>query len=1020
MCDRSRPFVAMAAAIYTVMLTLITDPPTKLIKPHLSPAQAVHRLLALPTWGAQQQFLRTHRASFDATALGLLKAEADRLLRTQTVAVLRIGALLRTLGAIQAAPSVTALGLVIEANGYSAGGQGEYTRAVAAYTQAVALYTAQGQAVEAGRALVGKLFALASLGRYAEALATGDRAAQLFIAHGAQAEMAGLGWNLAILHGQQGNDRAALRHFDQVRAYYQGLDAAAEHLLPLVEQNRAVVLRNLGEFDASIVASQQAERAFLAQGQPIEAARAQQNLAHTYLILGRYNDALTLLETAARTFAAHGRQADLMVVELHVTSCLLHLRHFNAVLSKCQLLQQHFTATGQQAELGQALLNGAMAYAGLHQFERALACLAEVRTIFTPESSLVWHAMAELERAAILFHRTLQSPTNTAQSPAWSTDLAATLAISEYVIPIFAQQGLVVHEARAALLSARIAHQLGDCRHTQTRLAQALAIGEKNDLATLVYQVYALAGDLCRRRADMNGASAAYAQAIGALERLCSQTMGEFRASFLEDKTLLYEEMVDLCLALHHVDQGFAYAERAKSRALLALVANANPQVQVVDNATTQALQLQLAQLRVQWNRLHQQLTVPVAAPQPTRSVQLFDQATVAHTRHGGTLSSPKQQLFALEAQITDLWRQLQVQRCAVTPLPLAPFVTIADPTPTYERQRLPAAGALVEYFALHGHFVAFVVTAQGVQAIRLAVTERQVTQTLRLLELNWRAVLCAEPSNIERLLQNAQGLLQQLYAALWTPVAAAVGDAQQLWIVPHGVLHHLPFHALHDGAHYLLQRYTISYLPSAELRSHCQPTPHADGVALVVGHSYGDRLPHALQEARAVASQVGGQLLLEQEATQAALQLLIGQSTIIHLATHGHFRADNHLFSGLALADGWLTTLDISNLRLRASLVTLSACQTGRHIIGGGDELLGLMRAFLGAGASSLVATLWAVEDGSTAQLMAHFYGQLTAGLGKGAALRQAQLSLLAGNDRYRHPYYWAPFFLVGDSGPL
>jgi CHAT domain-containing protein len=120
----------------------------------------------------------------------------------------------------------------------------------------------------------------------------------------------------------------------------------------------------------------------------------------------------------------------------------------------------------------------------------------------------------------------------------------------------------------------------------------------------------------------------------------------------------------------------------------------------------------------------------------------------------------------------------------------------------------------------------------------------------------------------------------------------------------------------------------------------------------------------------------------------------------------------------GLALADGWLTTLDIFNWRLQASLVTLSACQTGRSVVAGGDELLGLMRAFLAAGAASLVASLWAVEDRSTALLMENFYRQLAAGAGKGAALRAAQLSLLDG--AYVHPYYWAPFFLVGDAGPL
>jgi CHAT domain-containing protein len=101
--------------------------------------------------------------------------------------------------------------------------------------------------------------------------------------------------------------------------------------------------------------------------------------------------------------------------------------------------------------------------------------------------------------------------------------------------------------------------------------------------------------------------------------------------------------------------------------------------------------------------------------------------------------------------------------------------------------------------------------------------------------------------------------------------------------------------------------------------------------------------------------------------------------------------------------------------MRLKASLVTLSACQTGRSVVGGGDELLGLLRAFLAAGASSLVSTFWAVEDQTTAALMQDFYQALADGSDKGAALRQAQL-----NHLDKHPYFWSPFFLVGDTGPL
>ncbi len=108
--------------------------------------------------------------------------------------------------------------------------------------------------------------------------------------------------------------------------------------------------------------------------------------------------------------------------------------------------------------------------------------------------------------------------------------------------------------------------------------------------------------------------------------------------------------------------------------------------------------------------------------------------------------------------------------------------------------------------------------------------------------------------------------------------------------------------------------------------------------------------------------------------------------------------------------------------MRLAASLVTLSACQTGRNVVSGGDELFGLTRAFLTAGTASLILTLWPVEDRSTTYLMKTLYDNLLAGQDKIEALRNAQLSLLAGSDSLppMHPYYWAPFFLIGDSGPI
>jgi CHAT domain-containing protein len=273
----------------------------------------------------------------------------------------------------------------------------------------------------------------------------------------------------------------------------------------------------------------------------------------------------------------------------------------------------------------------------------------------------------------------------------------------------------------------------------------------------------------------------------------------------------------------------------------------------------------------------------------------------------------------------------------------------------------------------------------------------------------------------------NAQGLLQRLHDLLVGPLRAVLHPYSKLIFVPHGSLHYLPFQALWDGTSFLLERHEISYLPGASMLRYCLEADPVDAGVLSLGYSYGGRLPYALQEAQTIAEILGDGVLLEEGATLAQLRAAASGCQIIHMATHGEFRPDNALFSGLALADGWLTTLDIFDLQLNASMVTLSACRTGQSVVAEGDELMGLMRAFLSAGAASVVLGLWTVEDRSAAQLMERFYRKLAAGWSKGAALRQAQLQLIAGRNSdddvevaYAHPYFWAPFFLVGESGPL
>jgi CHAT domain-containing protein len=250
-------------------------------------------------------------------------------------------------------------------------------------------------------------------------------------------------------------------------------------------------------------------------------------------------------------------------------------------------------------------------------------------------------------------------------------------------------------------------------------------------------------------------------------------------------------------------------------------------------------------------------------------------------------------------------------------------------------------------------------------------------------------------------------------------PAADVLAGRARLVVIPFGVTHAVPFQALHDGTRFLAERLEIGVCPSSDLLRQCVRRRRAGETrALVVGHSDGGRLPAVVDEARAVASLFPGECYVEAEATRSKIAEAAGRHRLVHLAAHGDARLDNPTFAHLKLADGQLNPVDVFGLDLNGAVVTLSACETGRGVIVGGDELIGLSRSFLYAGAATLAQSMWRVEDGSTAQLMSRYYRALRDGRTKGEALRDAQLAMLNGGAS--HPYFWGAFQLIGDSGPL
>src|SRR5262249_24067143 len=167
---------------------------------------------------------------------------------------------------------------------------------------------------------------------------------------------------------------------------------------------------------------------------------------------------------------------------------------------------------------------------------------------------------------------------------------------------------------------------------------------------------------------------------------------------------------------------------------------------------------------------------------------------------------------------------------------------------------------------------------------------------------------------------------------------ATDVVGACKLAIVPHGLLHGVPFHALFDGHQYAIERFEITYAPSATVLALClHRARRQSGRSLVLGVA--DALiPAVNDEAHTVARQLpGADLRVDTQATMAALLAAAPGSDILHLACHGLFRADNPMFSALKLSDGWLTAADVMPLDFAGALVMLSACESGRsQVIGG------------------------------------------------------------------------------------
>jgi CHAT domain-containing protein len=332
-------------------------------------------------------------------------------------------------------------------------------------------------------------------------------------------------------------------------------------------------------------------------------------------------------------------------------------------------------------------------------------------------------------------------------------------------------------------------------------------------------------------------------------------------------------------------------------------------------------------------------------------------------------------------------------------------------------QKMLEADEVLIEYYAIGNSFQAFVIGPDNFHVVRDICSNVDVRASLKGLNFQL-SKFQLNPNYLNRhrdaLLTATRYHLLNLHKHLIRPLAHLIEGRQKLIIVPHQALHYVPFHALFDGERYVVDTHDVSYGASASVLGICrsrQPSA-TEGRDLILAVP-DEATPHINDEVEALSRLMpNARVFVGPEAREDKLRAYAPSASRIHIAAHGVFRADNPMFSSLRLGDNWLNLLDIFSLRLGADVTTLSACETGMNAVWEGDELLGLARGFLYAGTPSLVVSLWMVNDRSTAQLMRRFYEGLRDGLSKARALRQAILEVKA---EFPHPYFWAPFVLLG-----
>ena len=523
-------------------------------------------------------------------------------------------------------------------------------------------------------------------------------------------------------------------------------------------------------------------------------------------------------------------------------------------------------------------------------------------------------------------------------------------------------------------------------------------------------RLHAGLGEALESRGAVADAEGELRLAISDIERTSEAIhLEERRSAFLGDKWPVYERLAFVERTRGNNADAFAVSERLRARQMLSLMARGRIASVAPDDST-----------RVREQDLRRRIAELTKALLGAADASTLRGANVA----AGQLDAMREALDTAQRTYSSLLLEMKEGSPDYTRLVAAETIGWRDVA-----ARLAPNEALIEYLVGDSTSLAFVVTTSGIASVDLHASRHELATLVEFA----RANLARPQDAASRALWRAP--LRRLYQELIAPLEAALQGKHTLIIVPHAELHYLPFASLVIPAasgnasapeQFLVERYVLGYTPSASVWvKHAARPDHASGRVLALAPRE-SALPASRDEVETIGRLYGSRatVLTGAAATEHAFRLAAPEAEIIHLATSGVLNKRNPLFSFVELApeagdDGRLEVREALALSLHARLLVLSACQTAVSSgtlgdVPTGEDWVGLVQAFLLAGASNVMGTLWPVEDRATARLMESFYRTLSAGRSEAEALAQAQRAALRDSET-AHPFYWAGLAVFG-----